>query len=885
MSKERNVRTLDEYMRYDVREKVKSIVESFPSEDRLRSTKVEKALRSWTMGEVVNNNEEVEGYLLDVRYDGRLNRAVAFIVREDGRMARWIDRTDHRPYFLTSATPEDLQRLGLSSEDSERILQMDIVSKFHSIRREKVRLTKIIVNDPLAVRRLRSILGDKGFKFWEADIRYHHNYIFDNLLVPGMRYRAGKRMERVGWDIDPTFLSSVMSITAGESKEYSDMAKELAFLFEQRPPRVKRAAIDVEVYTPEAGKVPDPAKAPYPVVSIALADNEGRVKVLALYREKVKLGGEIPKEVTEVEIFDSERAMLLELMRELERYPVVLTFNGDAFDLPYLYNRMLSLGIEDLYIPIEVHEDMITFRHSLHVDLHKFFSIKALQVYAFGGSYRELRLDSVAEVLLGVGKVKLDEIVSRVSLSKLIEYNARDAMITRDLTTFSNDLVWNLIIMVMRISKLGLEDVTRHQVSAWIRGLMNWEHRRRGWLIPSREELSAGEARSRAMIKDKRYRGAIVLNPPTGLFFNVAVLDYASLYPSIVKNWNLSYETIENPRCGERKKIPEVGYEVCTDIRGITSEIVGLLREFRVKIYKKRAKDSSLPEEQRRWYDTVQSALKVYINASYGVFGNEAFPFYSLPVAESVTAIGRTVLTDTLRVASERSLYIIYGDTDSIFVWDPKKEDLEFLVKYVADMYGLELELDKKFKVVLFGGLKKNYIGVTEKGEVVIKGMVGKKSSTPEFIKNEFKKVVQVLGELEDPESAYRVLEKIRERLLEMYKKVKNRGYTLDELAIRVMLSKDPEKYKKTTPQHVKAARMLQAEGINVTRGNIISYVKTKDSVGVKPVSLAKLSEVDVSKYVEHMRTTFEQMLESFGLEWEEITGQRSLDKILGSHE
>ncbi|MEN2999765.1 MAG: DNA-directed DNA polymerase I [Acidilobaceae archaeon] len=881
----RNSRTLDEYMEYDVRERVKNIFESFSYEDRLREVKAERTSRSWSLGEVVNGSGEVEGYLLDVRYDGRLNRAVAFLVSDEGKMVRWVDRTDHKPYFLTDAAPEDLQRLGMSAEDSELIVQMDIVSKFRSIRRERARLTKIIVDNPLAVRRLRGIVGDKGFKFWEADIRYHHNYIFDNLLVPGMRYRAARKTERSGWDIDPAFLSSVMSMAEGESKEYSEMTRELAYLFEQRPPKVRRAAIDVEVYTPEAGKVPDPEKAPYPVISVAIADNEGRVKVLALHREGVRLGGEIPREVAEVEVFDSERAMLLELMRELEKYPVILTFNGDAFDLPYLYNRMLSLGVEELHIPMEVHEDMITFRHSLHVDLHKLFGIKALQVYAFGGSYRELRLESVAEALLGVSKVKLDEIVSRVSLSKLIEYNARDAMITRDLTTFSNDLVWNLIIMVMRISKLGLEDVTRHQVSAWIRGLMNWEHRRRGWLIPSREELSAGEARSRATIKDKRYRGAIVLEPPTGLFFNVAVLDYASLYPSIVKNWNLSYETIENPRCEERRKIPEVGYEVCTDFRGITSEIVGLLREFRVKVYKKRAKDSSLPEEQRRWYDAVQSALKVYINASYGVFGNEAFPFYSLSVAESVTAIGRTVLTDTLKVAGKRSLYIIYGDTDSIFVWDPKREDLEFLIKYVADTYGLELELDKRFKVVLFGGLKKNYIGVTEKGEVIIKGMVGKKSSTPEFIKNEFRKVVEVLGELEDPESAYVVLGKIRERLLEMYKKVKNRGYTLDELAIRVMLSKDPERYKKTTPQHVKAARILQAEGIPVSRGNIISFVKTKDSVGVKPVSLAKLSEVDVSKYVEHMRTAFEQILESFGVEWEEITGQRSLDKILGSYE
>ncbi|MCX8196260.1 MAG: DNA-directed DNA polymerase I [Acidilobaceae archaeon] len=882
-------RTLDEYMQRseEARERIRTIIDSLSAEEtrsarELKERREEKAVPTWSLGELHNGAQQFEGYLLEVRYEGRLNKAVAFLVGEDGRLVRWVDRTDHKPYFITDASSEDLQKLGLSSEDSSLIVQVDVVSKFHPLRRERQKFTKIIVRDPLAVRRLRAVVAEKGYGVWEADIRYHHNYILDNLLVPGMKYRASRKLERAGWEIDQKFLSAVMDIAAGESKEFAEMVQELAFLFEQRPPRVKRAAIDVEVYTPEAGRVPDPSKAPYPVISVALADNEGRVKVFLLYREGTTLE-EVPEGVTEVEIFDSERALLLELMRELEQYPVILTFNGDNFDLPYIYNRLLSLGVDEYYIPIEAHEDLMTFRHSLHVDLRKLFGIKALQVYAFGSKYRELKLEAVAEALLGVGKVKLEDVVSKVSLSKLIEYNARDAMITRDLTTFSNDLVWNLIIMVMRISKLGIEDVTRHQVSTWIRGLMNWEHRRRSWLIPSKEELSGGEARSKATIKDKRYRGAIVLEPPRGIFFKVAVLDYASLYPSIVKNWNLSYETIENPKCKEKETIPEVGYKVCMDFRGITSEIVGLLRDFRVKVYKKRAKEEGIPDDVRRWYDTVQSALKVYINASYGVFGNEAFPFYSLPVAESVTAIGRTVLRETLKVAEERSLYIIYGDTDSIFVWDPKKEDLEHLVKYVAEEHGLELELDKKFKVVLFGGLKKNYIGVTEKGEVVIKGMVGKKSNTPEFIKSEFKNVVELLKELEDPESAYKVLEKIKERLRDMYKKVKSRGYMLDELAIRVMLSKDPEKYRKTTPQHVKAARMLQSEGIQVSRGSIISFVKTKDSLGVKPVALAKLPELDVNKYVEHMKTAFEQILESFGVEWEEITGRGSLHKILGS--
>jgi DNA polymerase I len=724
-------------------------------------------------------------------------------------------------------------------------------------------------------------VASRGYRVWEADIKYHHNYIFDNLLIPGIVYRVDRRWHRIEGELDESYVELIEEISRGESREYKDMVIQWALIFEQKPPSVRRVAIDVEVYSPEEGRVPDPEKAPYPVISIALADNSGRVKVLLLYRENVAFEGEIPDGV-EVEIFDDEISLLLELFRELESYPVVITFNGDSFDLLYIYNRLLNLGVDPNLIPIEIHEDKVTFKHMLHVDLYKLFSIKALQAYAFGGRYRELTLDAIAEALLGRGKLKLDTSVPKASLDKLIKYNVEDAKLTLELTTFANDLVWNLIITLMRISKLGLEDVTRHQVSTWIRGLLNWEHRRRGWLIPSREELRGGVARSKAVIKEKKYKGAIVLEPPRGIFFNVLVLDFASLYPSIIKNWNLSYETLNNPWCrGEKRIVPEVEHEICMEFRGITSEIVGLLRDFRVKVYKKRAKDESLPKELRVWYDVVQAAMKVYINASYGVFGNEAFPFYSLPLAESVTAIGRSILLNTLKVAEDLSLRIVYGDTDSLFLWDPRSDSLEKLISYIEKEYGLELEVDKRFRIAMFSGLKKNYLGVTDKGEVVIKGMVGKKSNTPEFIKEEFRAVVNLLTTVKGFDDVIDVLEKVKDYIADVYRKLKNREYTLEELSIKVMLSKDLNKYVKTTPQHVKAAKLLEKEGLRVGKGDIIAFVKTRDSIGVKPVKLAKLSEVDTNKYLEHVRTAFEQILLALGVRWEEVSGQRSLVKLL----
>jgi len=828
---------------------------------------------SWILGDVANFVDSITGYLLDVRYDGGLGQAVAFMLGEDGRIYRWRDRTKHRPYFLTDAPASELAemevRKGQRFGDLEEVVRFDRVVKFHPIRRENLRLTRVVVSDPLAVRGLRKIVRER-YRVWEADIRYHHNYIYDHQLTPGMVHSAGKEWSLVmGLDED-RIAGIVEAYFAGEDEEFRVMAKEWIPVFEQEPPRPDRVSIDIEVYSPEEVELPDPGKAPYPVISIALADNRGMKRVLVLAREGVDPGDLLGIE-GEVEVFEDETSLILEALRIISQYPIIVSFNGDNFDLPYLYNRLLVLGYDRSTIPFEFRGDYVTLTFMLHVDLHKLFDIRALQVYAFGNSYREKSLEAVSTALLRESKIELERHVTQLNLAELAAYNLRDAELTMRLTTYANDLVWNLIVLLMRISKMGLEDVTRTQVSGWIKNLMNWEHRRRNYLIPSREEIQeyGGQARSQAIIKDKKYKGAIVIQPPQGVFFNVLVLDFASLYPSIIKNWNLSYETVNNPYCkGETIEIPEVGHKVCMSIRGISSQVVGLLREFRVRIYKKKAKDKSLPERERLWYNMVQSAMKVYINASYGVFGAESFHLFSYSVAESVTAVGRSVFMATKQKAEENDLMILYGDTDSIFVWDPPEDKLEEIIQYVDREFGLELEKDKEFRLVLFSGLKKNYIGVTPDGGVVIKGMVGKKSNTPEFIKKEFAEAVRILASLDDPEKTFEILDELSRHIASISRKLKNREYTLDELAIRVMLSKDPKDYKKNTPQHVKAALLLAKRGQRIGRGTIISFVKTRDRLGVKPVRLARLDEVDANKYQDYVKTVFEQMLMAFGVSW-----------------
>ncbi|MBP1356983.1 MAG: type B DNA-directed DNA polymerase, partial [Sulfolobus sp.] len=442
-----------------------------------------------------------------------------------------------------------------------------------------------------------------------------------------------------------------------------------------------------------------------------------------------------------VEEFKSEYDLLKRFLQIILNYPVILTFNGDDFDVPYIYFRALRLGFSPDELPFEIKYRETKYLAGIHIDLYKFFFNRAVRNYAFEGKYSEYNLDSVASALLGVSKIKIDTIVTFLTEEKLAEYNYRDAELTLDLTTFEKELTWKLVILFARMSRMGIEELTRTEISTWIKNLYYWEHRRRGLLIPLKEEIlaRAAQTKSSAIIKGKGYKGAVVIDPPAGIFFNIVVLDFASLYPSVIRNWNLSYETVDYEGCVKKEEIRdetgEVLHFVCMDKPGITAVITGLLRDFRVKIYKKKAKKADISPDLKAYYDVVQRAMKVFINATYGVFGAENFPLYAPAMAESVTALGRFVITNTVKKAREMGLRVLYGDTDSLFLYNPPKEKLDEVISWVKKTFKLDLEIDKVYKLVAFSGLKKNYLGVYSDGKVELKGMLAKKRNTPEFVK------------------------------------------------------------------------------------------------------------------------------------------------------
>jgi len=135
---------------------------------------------------------------------------------------------------------------------------------------------------------------------------------------------------------------------------------------------------------------------------------------------------------------------------------------------------------------------------------------------------------------------------------------------------------------------MPIDDISRMGVSQWNRSLLYYEHRQNGILIPRRQELDnkSSNVVKEAIIKDKKFRGGLVVEPVEGIHFDVTVMDFASLYPSIIKVKNLSYETV---RCShdecKKNTIPQTNHWVCTKKNGLTSELIGSLSDLRVNYY------------------------------------------------------------------------------------------------------------------------------------------------------------------------------------------------------------------------------------------------------------------------------------------------------------
>lgn len=819
-------------------------------------------------------------FLIGGGYDGE--KQSVFLTLYEPKSAKiyiWYDPS-FEPYCLTNLSPIELEAIGITKH--EKFKRYEIMMKYNPLRFRDEYYTKIVAKDPLAIggrskKCMRKFIpekwnGEKPAHVWEANIRFYQCYLYDKGINLGMLYRIenGKLMKVVDKQSEENIKKILETLVSSKTTE------RWARLLEYPVPEFVRLALDIEVLSPSPHHVPDPARAEHPVICVSLIGSDGRKAALVLLRDGAEIGEETLPEGVSIRFFDNERKLLMELFTIMEKYPFIVTFNGDNFDLNYLWHRALNLGMVREEIPIVFLKNMIGLRHGVHIDLYRFFSNRSLRIYAFQAKYDRSTLDEIGRGLIKLGKLYGIGDFNVETYSKIAKYCYRDAEITMGLTTYDDDLVMKLILVLTRISNMSIDDVTRSPISRWIRSFLYEEHRRRNFLIPNKDDLKVrGGASTKAVIKGKKYKGAIVVEPVDGIHFNVKVMDFASLYPSVMKVYNIGYQSLRCPHESCKKnKVPQTANWICTKVRAIESELIGTFRDLRVKWYKPKRKGNP-------WYGIIEQSIKVILNASYGVFGSEDFPLYTTPVPESITAYGRESILKSIDKARQVGVKVLYGDTDSIFLKAPTDEQVKEISDWAVKKIGIQLDIDKVYRYAVLSSRKKNYVGIKPDGNVDIKGLTGKKKHIPPMIKGAFDITMKHLGKaktMKEVEATKKILKKI---VRTYYLKLKNRDWDdLSELAFSITLGKDPAMYEKTLPQHVRVALVYEDKtGIALRKGDIVRYVKTKGKkVNALPLELATDKDVDTDKYIKQLWNTFEQVLDSFNISWNDIIGVRKLE-------
>jgi DNA polymerase I len=610
-------------------------------------------------------SELEEGLLVSATYDGDKRKAVLkFYDSRKERVWLWEDNTGHRPYCYTRLTEAEIASAGVV------VGKNGVVAIEPAVRRDllsdsEVVVRKITASDPLAIGGSPGSLRER-IECWEADIKYFENYVYDRGLKVGTYYKITHgELAPVEKEVAEEVRRSLDSILARATGDAAGYIKAWAELLGQPLATFKRVACDIEVAN-EENRIPDPEIADREVIAVSFYnDKESIVYMIDKTGHDKSLEGALTGYSHTV--FPDEASLLRATFSKMMEYPFLITFNGDDFDLRYLKHRAMrkEIGIREEEIPIALQRQEASLKHGVHIDLYRFFNNKSIQVYVYNNRYSEHTLNGIAEALLGKEKFSFEGNIAELPLVKLADYCLNDSSLTYELTSANDSLLMKILLVIARIAKMPMNDAARLGVSNWIRSMLFYDHRRVGALIPRTDELKQkGGASSEATIKGKKYKGGLVIEPKPGIYFGVSVLDFASLYPSIIKVHNLSYETVNciHEEC-RSNRVPDTEHWICRRRSGIESLLIGSLRDLRVGHYKVLAKDKTLPKESKDLYSTVTQGLKIILNASYGVMGFETFALYCLPVADATAALGRDAITRTIEKCKQEGVSVIYSDS------------------------------------------------------------------------------------------------------------------------------------------------------------------------------------------------------------------------------
>ena len=791
-----------------------------------------------TLGQLLSEKQTIvfttcmKGLLLDVDYaEEEAQPRIRLFLKSGADMIVAIDPTFEQYLYVTASDAEKTAKLISKLELSEhgRTLKPKSVNVFkRTFLGSEIETVKVAFHHPKDMSWLRHAIRElPGVKdIYEFDIPSARRYLVDRGLTPMSGVSVSGKVEE-GKNIKMLMLES--------PPKPADVPEQ----------KLNVMSFDIEVYNPAGTPRPDKD----PVIMMSLADNRGFKKVITWRDLKVKLDY--------VEVVENEREMLkrfVELVEERE-IDILLGYNTDLFDFPYLRERAKPLKIKlklgrdgsEVITRKRRFATATRVRGRVHIDVYTMVNFLATI-----GTIRLIHytLEDVYRHMLGKEKPDFEftEIIKAWAhggelAKKLLEYSMSDAEATLELGLELLPLFFELARTVGQ-TPFDVSRMTPGQLVEW---LLIREAHKLGELVPVRPVGEEYEERL-----EETYVGAYVMEPEKGLHEGIVVFDFRSLYPSIVVSHNIDPSTLNCKCCTPSKatQAPELDYYFCTKRRGFIPVTLERLIQERVRL-KQELKKHKRESREYRSLDAQQTALKIIANSFYGMLGYPRARWYFKQCAESVTSFGRHYIRQTIGMAKDFGLEVIYGDTDSLFCklnGKSREDAMRFLKQVNESLPGIiELEFEGFYPRGVFV-TKKRYAMIDEEGRMVVKGLEFVRRDWAALAKKTQEEVLRAILKDGSPKKAAELIHKTTRDVLE------GRA-SLDDLVIYTRLKMPIESYRSIGP-HVIAAKRLRELGREVEPGMVIAYIEAKGAGSISeraiPVEDFKGREYDPDYYVGH---------------------------------
>lgn len=463
--------------------------------------------------------------------------------------------------------------------------------------------------------------------------------------------------------------------------------------------------------------------------------------------------------------------------------------------------------------------------------------------------FESFSLENVSRELLGEGKLlhgndrggEISELF-REDKTALAEYNLKDCELVTDI--FGKTALMDFAVARSHMTGLNI-DRMGGSVASFDNLYLPRLHRS-GYVAPnaSAEHIASP--------------GGFVLDSMPGMYDHVLVLDFKSLYPSIIRTFFIDPLglALGIKRGGEDEL--EEGQTVPGYLEARYAREGHILPELIQQLWQKR-------DEAKKSSDApLSQAIKIIMNSFYGVLGTPGCRFFDARLASSITRRGHDILCRTRDYIERAGQTVIYGDTDSVFVWIRNADDDEAAVaagnQLAQDLNQywqhqireefdlesiLEVEFETHYKRFLMPtvrgsdkGSKKRYAGVVAGNKLVFKGLENVRTDWTRLARD-FQEELYRRIFMDEPFEQY-----VKDITLEVLD-----GKRDEQLIYRKRLRRKLDEYERNVPPHVQAARLCEARGLPVpTRGSWVEYLITTS--GAEPAE-QPLAPLDYQFYVD----------------------------------